>query len=252
MYSVVLIDDEEVILRGLKSVVDWGKFNCKIVGVADDGMEGIKRIEELNPDIIFTDICMPNMDGLDMLERMKLQLKNKEVTVMTGYGDLDYARQAIKYGVTRYLLKPSQIEEIEEALGCMVENLDERRGINKNKIDNYLVEQVIQYVESHYDERITLSDIADKNFVSVWHLSKLISKYCNKNFKDIVNEIRMKYAKKLLLDGNLKVYEVSEKVGITDITYFSKVFKKYNDCTPNEFRNQRKTNQSSLKKRNPK
>jgi len=240
MYSVVLIDDEEVILKGLRSVVDWEKYNCKIVGQADDGIEGIKLIEKVNPDIIFTDICMPNMDGLDMLERIKTQLKNKEVTVMTGYGDIEYARQAIKFGITRYLLKPSQLEEIEEALTCMKENLDDRRGVNRNKIDNYLVEQVMQYVESHFDEKITLSEIADKNFVSVWHLSKLISKYCNKNFKDIVNEIRMKHAKKFLLEGNYKIYEVSEKVGISDITYFSKVFKKYNSCTPNEFRNQRK------------
>jgi len=240
MYSVVLIDDEEVILKGLRSVVDWEKYNCKIVGQADDGIEGIRLIEKVNPDIIFTDICMPNMDGLAMVERIKTQLKNKEVTVMTGYGDLEYARQAIKFGVTRYLLKPSQLEEIEEALICMVENLDDRRGVNRNNIDNYLVKQVMNYVECHYDEKITLLEIADKNFVSVWHLSKLISKYCNKNFKDIVNEIRMKEAKKFLLEGNYKIYEVSEKVGISDITYFSKVFKKYNGCTPNEFRNKRK------------
>lgn len=240
MYRVVLIDDEEVILKGLRSVVDWEKYNCEVVGQANNGIEGIRLIERENPDIIFTDICMPTMDGLDMLERIKNQLKDKEVTVMTGHVDLEYARQAIKYGITRYLLKPSWLEEIEESLICMQENLDERRGVNRNKIDNYLVEQVLQYVESHYDEKITLSEIAEKNYVSVWHLSKLISRYCNKNFKDIINETRMKHAKKFLLEGNYKIYEVSEKVGISDITYFSKIFKKYAACTPNEFRNQRK------------
>lgn len=240
MYSVVLIDDEEVILNGLSSVVDWEKFGCEIIGRANDGVEGIKFIEKAEPDIIFMDICMPNMDGLEMLDRLKSRLKDKEITIMTGYGDLEYARQAIKYGITRYLLKPSQLEEIEEALASMVENLDARRGVYKNKIDNYVVEQVIAYVENHYDEKITLAEIADINFVSVWHLSKLISKYCNKNFKDIVNEIRMEKAKKLLLEKNYKIYEVSEKVGISDITYFSKVFKKYSGCTPNEYRNQRK------------
>lgn len=244
MYKVVLIDDEEIILRGLCDVVAWEKYNCKIVGKAYDGIEGIKLIEEVQPDIIFTDIRMPNKDGLYMLNRLKEQLKNKQVTIMTGFRDLEYAQQAIKIGITRYLLKPSEIEEIEEAIVCMVKNLEENQvhriePIEElDKTDNYLVNNVLDYIENNYNNKVTLAEIAAKNYVSVWHLSKLINKNCNKSFRELLNQTRIKHAKRILMEDNPKIYEVSEKVGITDITYFSKIFKKYTGMTANEYRNQ--------------
>ncbi|MFZ2537679.1 MAG: response regulator [Oscillospiraceae bacterium] len=238
MYKAVVIDDEAVIREGMCNLVPWGKYDCTVVGTADDGVEGGKLIREKNPDIIIVDICMPNQDGLSMLCDLKDVLPTKEITIMTGFGELDYARQAIKIGVTRYLMKPSQIDEIEEALYCMVENLNVRTGKTHNKIENHLVNAVLQYIEAHYNEKITLIEIAELNFVSVWHLSKLINKYCEKTFKELLNETRMRYARKFLQETNFRVYEVSEMVGVSDITYFSKIFKKYsNGVSPNEYRN---------------
>ncbi|MHC1750686.1 MAG: response regulator [Cellulosilyticaceae bacterium] len=239
MYRVVLIDDEEIILRGLQGVVEWQKYGCEIVGTADDGVSGLALIQNIKPDIIFTDIRMPEKDGLEMLEALKSELKEMQVTIMTGFRDLEYAQQAIKLGITRYLLKPSQIEEIEEAILCMVENIEEKRGYLRQQTDNYLVNNVLDYIDRHYSDKVTLAEIAEQNYVSVWHLSKLINKYCNKNFRELLNEIRMEHAKHFLLEDNSKVYAVSERVGITDITYFSRVFKKYVGVTPNEYRNQR-------------
>lgn len=244
MYKVVLVDDEEIILRGLCDVVPWEKYNCKIIGRADDGQEGIKLIKSTQPDIIFTDIRMPNMDGIEMLYAVKEQLKGKQVTIMTGFRDLEYAQQAIKLGVTRYLLKPSEMEEIEEAILCMIQHLDdnkenrEQRIKEPDKTENYMVNNVLDYIESAYNSKMTLADIAEKNYVSVWHLSKLINKYCHKSFRELLNQTRIKYAKELLTGSNVKIYEVAENVGITDITYFSKIFKKYTGVTPNEYRNQ--------------
>jgi YesN/AraC family two-component response regulator len=244
VYKVVLVDDEEIILRGLCDVVPWEKYNCKIIGKADDGQEGIKLIKSTQPDMIFTDIRMPNMDGIEMLYAVQEQLKSKQVTVMTGFRDLEYAQQAIKLGVTRYLLKPSEIEEIEEAILCMIQHLDEnkensrQRAKQPDKTENYIVNNVLDYIESAYNNKMTLADIAEKNYVSVWHLSKLINKYCHKSFRELLNQTRIKYAKELLTGSNAKIYEVAENVGITDITYFSKMFKKYTGITPNEYRNQ--------------
>ena len=238
MYKVVIIDDEFVIRDGMCSIVNWEKYDCEVVGTADDGLEGKKIIETLQPDIIFVDIHMPNCDGLKMLEALKDTIKDTQVTIMTGFGEFTYAKQAIKLGVTRYLMKPSQMDEIEDAMACMVENLNIKTGKLYFKTENFLVNSVLKAVDERYDMKLTLTDIAEENQVSVCHLSKLISKYCDKTFKEILNETRIKSAKKILLSTNLKVYEVSEKVGITDVTYFSKIFKKYADgMLPNEYRN---------------
>ena len=238
MYKVVIIDDEYVIRDGMSTIVDWAKYDCEVVGTADDGVEGKKIIEKLQPDIIFTDIKMPNCDGLQMLESLGDVLKNKEVAIMTGFGEFEYAKKAIKLGVTRYLMKPSQMDEIKDAMVCMVENLDSKTGKSHYNTENFLANSVLKSIEERYSEKLTLTIIAEENEVSVSHLSKLTNKYCGKTFKELLNETRIKYAKKILIETNLKVYEVSEKVGITDVTYFSKIFKKYSSgMLPNEYRN---------------
>ena len=129
MYKVVLVDDEPIIVEGLSRSVEWEKWNCKVVATAHDGLEGRKIIEEVNPDIVFMDICMPEMNGLVMIAAINSQFPDLEVSVLTGFRDFEYAREAIRLGVTRFLLKPSNMDEIEEAISVMCENL-KRKGIS--------------------------------------------------------------------------------------------------------------------------
>ena len=83
MYKVVLVDDEHLILEGLKRVVPWEKMGCCVTGTASDGMSGMQLIRETAPDIVFTDIRMPNMDGLTMLAALKSEYPHMQVTVLT-------------------------------------------------------------------------------------------------------------------------------------------------------------------------
>ena len=123
MYKVVLIDDEDIIVEGLKKVIDWAKFGCEVVATASDAKSGALAIREYKPDILFTDIKMPNLDGLTMLAGLKGESPEMQITVLTGYRDFEYAKRAVNIGVTRFLLKPSKMNELEEALRTMTENL---------------------------------------------------------------------------------------------------------------------------------
>ena len=116
MYKVMLVDDEPIIVEGLSRSIAWEKWNCRIVATAHDGLEGKNLIEKEQPDIVFMDICMPEMDGLAMIAAINSQFPNLEVCVLTGYRDFEYAKEAIRLGVTRFLLKPSNMDELEEAL----------------------------------------------------------------------------------------------------------------------------------------
>ena len=124
MYKVVLVDDEHLILEGLRRVVPWEKMGCCVTGTASDGMSGMQIIRETAPDIVFTDIRMPNMDGLTMLAALKSEYPHMQVTVLTAYRDFAYAQQAIRLGVCRYLCKPSKMDELTEAVQAMTALLD--------------------------------------------------------------------------------------------------------------------------------
>ncbi|MEG2455869.1 MAG: response regulator, partial [Oscillospiraceae bacterium] len=89
MYKVVIIDDEAIIVEGLKKVVDWSAHGCQVVGTGHDAASGAAAIRQLEPDIVFTDIKMPGNDGLTMLAGLKGEFPHTQITVLTGYRDFE-------------------------------------------------------------------------------------------------------------------------------------------------------------------
>ena len=136
MYRVVLVDDERLILRGLSTVVPWAELGCEVAGTAHDGADGLEQIRKLRPDIVLTDIRIPNMDGLTMLAAIRSEFPEIQMSVLTAYRDFDYARQAITLGVCRYLLKPSDLEELKDAVRQMVSRLDTMPRLREETTDD--------------------------------------------------------------------------------------------------------------------
>ncbi len=249
MYRVMLVDDEPIIVEGLMRSVEWEKWNCRVVATANDGVEGKRLIEEERPDIVFLDICMPEMDGLRMIASIHSEFPNLEVCVLTGYRDFEYAREAIRLGVTRFLLKPSNMDEIEEAIEVMRANLqkkgnfgdsepkDEAEESKESSSSSFIVKNALAYIEENYTQKLTLSEVAEKNYVSQWHLSKLLNRHTGQSFSDILNHVRIERAKELLKDPALRIGDISEQVGFLDMAHFSRVFKKQEGVSANEYRN---------------
>ena len=242
MYRVVLIDDERLIVEGLKKVVKWADYRCEVVATASDAVSGAAAIRQFQPHILFTDIRMPGDDGLTMLAGLKSEYPDMQVIVLTGYRDFQYAQEAIRLGVTRFLLKPSKMADINEALRAVTERLDkavpaEESDEQREHSGSFLVRQATAYIESHYAEKLTLQDVADACFVSQRHLSKLLNKHTDGNFYDVLNAVRIDVAKRLLRDPSLKIGEIGEKVGYADTAHFARVFKKLTGMSANEYRN---------------
>lgn len=192
-YKVVIIDDEPIIVKGLSKVVQWEKYGCELIGSAEDGASGIETIRELRPDMIISDICMPGMDGLTMIAALKSEFPEMEICILTGFRDFDYAQRAVNLGVTRFLLKPSNMGQIEEALQAMVHNLKKRTTRHEKPSDteeggpeegasSFIVKNALAYIEENYEQHLSLSEVAEKIYVSQWHLSKLLNKYMKKVF----------------------------------------------------------------------
>lgn len=250
MYKVVIVDDEPIIVEGLAKVVDWEKYGCFLAGTAEDGMSGIQVIRRERPDMIITDISMPGMDGLTMIAALKSEFPEMEICILTGYREFEYAQKAITLGVTRFLLKPSNMGQIEEALQTMAHNLKKRSVLYAGKRESeirepeegassFIVTNAVSYMKENYASHLTLSDVADKIYVSQWHLSKLLNKYKKKSFSEVLNQIRVDRAKELLRDPALRIGDIAEQVGFLDMAHFSRVFKKYEGISANEYRNTR-------------
>ena len=240
MYRVVLIDDEPLITEGLRKIVSWEKYHCEVVGTAEDAVSGAELIRSLQPHILFTDIRMPGDDGLTMLAGLRSEFPEMQVAVLTGYREFSYAQEAIRLGVTRFLLKPSRMDEIHEALDAMTARLSSGNTEETAESENagsFLINQATAYMQKHYAEKLTLQDVAAACYVSQWHLSKLMNRHTGKSFYDILNTLRIRAAKDLLKDPGLRISDIGEMVGYADTAHFAKVFKKLVGMSANEYRN---------------
>lgn len=201
-------------------------------------------IRKHKPNIVLTDIRMPNMDGLSMIAALQSEFPNMQISVLTAFRDFDYAQQAIRLGVSRYLLKPSNMDDLREAIMHMIETLKtlpqqeetDETGSVQSEAGNFVARAALQYIREHYTEHISLSDVAESVYVSPWHLSKLINGCLGQSFFDIVNGLRIAQAKELLMDPSLKVHEIALKIGYSDVAHFSKNFKKAVGVSPMEYR----------------
>ncbi len=246
MFRVILIDDEPLIVEGLKKVVRWEEYQCTVVATAEDAEKGAELIRTLQPDILFTDIRMPGVDGLTMLAGLRSEFPDLQVTVLTGFRDFAYAQEAIRLGVARFLLKPSKMDEIREALACMTARLEKKHTEQSTEQEepeerenagSFLVNRALDYLEEHYAEKLTLQEVADACYVSQWHLSKLLNRYTKKNFYDLLNNRRIRAAKELLADPSLRIGDIGEMIGYADPAHFARVVRKIAGMSANEYRN---------------
>ncbi len=147
--KVLVMDDEEKVCSLVCALILWDELGLELVGTAGDGIEGLKLIEEKNPDILITDIRMPSLDGLELIERAKSLNPNLQVIIISGYRQFDYAKQAIKFGVSDYLLKPIKQNELYNALKKMVTIYEDKKNYstylsNRDEIRSYYLINYLQ------------------------------------------------------------------------------------------------------------
>lgn len=137
--KVFLVEDEMVIRRGIKNSIDWEKEGYIFCGEASDGELAYPMIIKEKPDILITDIRMPFMDGLELCKLVKKELPNIKILILSGYDEFDYAKEAIRLGVTEYLLKPISSGKLLEALNGVSESI-RREKEDKDLVRKYMEE----------------------------------------------------------------------------------------------------------------
>ncbi|MDQ0300100.1 two-component system response regulator YesN [Salibacterium salarium] len=127
MWKVVIIDDDDSVLRGMKKIIPWETLDCEWGGEAKNGEAGSMLVRETEPDLIITDIYMPVKNGLDMIEELRQEGYDGKVIILSGYSDFEYARKAMRLSIDDYLSKPASRTTIEEVLTKVIGRLEERK-----------------------------------------------------------------------------------------------------------------------------
>jgi len=265
MISIVVVEDEVLLKKGLILTTDWESLGCKVVGDASNGCEGIEVITKLKPDIVITDIRMPGLDGVQMIEALQDKVET-EYIIISGYSEFEYARQALKLGVRDYLIKPINDDELIDAIKKACNTVRNKMQINKiqSRMDDIedsrimlfkeyfmnnfhtsqssYVEYALKYISENYKNNINIKEIADKLSISESHIFRLFKSEVGYSFIDYLTYYRVKKAIELLKDPMVRIYEIAEKVGYKDQRYFSVIFKKLVGVTPKEFKEQLNVN----------
>lgn len=137
MHSIMLVDNEAAIIKGLTNGMDWGKCGCRIAATAANGLKAVAQLQTGPVDIIISDIRMPGMDGLELAQWVQANMPRTKVILLTGFPDFDYAKQAINYRVVDFVLKPSTEENLaralEKAKRILLEEEDQQLTVQKLK-----------------------------------------------------------------------------------------------------------------------
>lgn len=243
---VLIVEDEDIIRKKLELLPSYSKYGMEVLESAKNGLEGLEKIKKYSPQLVITDIAMPLMDGLTMIKE-SLDYEYSAI-IISGYNDFSYAKAAIKYGVTDYILKPVDIDELNKSLLTAKNIYEMRRKFlkrekdvdilrlekNENKKSNLAVE-MISYIENNFREKISISDLEKILHYSESMLNRKFKEYTSITFNDYLNRTRIKESMKLLKETDLMVIDIAFLCGFSNQKYFSKVFKKFVGLSPKEF-----------------
>jgi two-component system response regulator YesN len=249
--QAIIIDDEHWIREGLSQHVAWDSLGIQLVQVFQDGLQAAHYMENHPVNIVLTDIRMPNMTGLELVSRLR-EMENADparpktkVIFLSGFGDFKYAQEALRLGAMEYLLKPTDVEEIEEALKkamrlCAAEisqfQPETDHGKAQEEPGSYLIKKALQIMEESFREDVHLTQIANQLFVTSNYLSRLFRQETGKSFSDYLSQMRMDEARRLLNNSKLKIYQIGEAVGYPNPRYFSEWFQKQTGMSPGDYR----------------
>lgn len=239
--KLLVADDEDTIRNGIAKYIQLHTDRFDKIYLAANGQEAVDIIFRDKPDILFLDVQMPVMTGIEVMQEAKRAGILPYTMILSAYDEFKYCQQALRLGAKEYLLKPVRSSDILQMANQAADQLFGKAEEREPEITgekNYLVEQAKEYVAEHYYENLMLADVAQKVGISAGYLSTLFQKQLAKGFVDYLNEVRIEHACTYLRQNYLKVYEIAYRVGFKDEKYFSKVFKKVTGQSPSEYQKQ--------------
>lgn len=233
--KVMMIDDEPWVLVHLECLVDWRALGFRLCGSFQDCESALAQMLRDPPDILFIDISMPGISGLDFIRKLHETGLFPHTVVLTGFAEFTYVQDALRLGVVDYLLKPLS----EMKLTSILETL-KSRGRPSHSVEgvhvHYKLKKMLAYIDEYYSEKLSIQTLSEQFSMSATHCSHLFSRELGKSFSQYLLDVRMARAKALLSDTDTAVKSIVEMCGYTDYVHFHKTFSKHAGMTPAKYR----------------
>ncbi|WP_409340714.1 response regulator [Paenibacillus sp. MBLB4367] len=265
MFKLLIAEDVRIVRETLVRSIPWQSLGIVLLGAVENGEEVLAWLDREEPDLLLTDIGMPKMNGLELIEAVKARNPDIRCIILSGLNEFEHARQAIKLQVVDYILKPIDPEEIENIMARAVRELrkqrEERQALAfaeqsaKEKLPHLsaalppaewngslkkkkLVEQAIGHIEAGFHRKdFTLSEVAASVGLSEKYMNVLFKEVTGMTINHWIIRRRMEEAARLLKDPAIKIYAICDRIGYADQDHFRESFKKQFDLTPTEYRN---------------
>lgn len=250
MYKLLIVDDEPNIIKGIQCSLDWEAYGFGLIFSATDYQDAVKIAIETNPELAILDVCLGHTRGYDIINDLKeFQLKTAFIMI-SGYGEFEYAREAIRCGARDYLLKPvdrTQLEELVKKIvvrdlhGSVELTASPDRDVDPVLLVRYdslstMIRRVLQIVRVGYGQNINLKIVADKFKMNSTYLGQIFLKETHIKFSEYLMSYRMIKAKELIQTTGDKIVVVALAVGYTNLNYFYQHFRSYFNVSPTDLR----------------
>lgn len=237
MWKVMIADDENYMLEAMEHLIDWQKMDCQLVFKAPNGKILLEEVRKNPPNIIITDIKMPVVNGIEVAQYIYENNLPIKVIILSAYADFEYAQEAIKYDVCGYIIKTSVIEMLPEMIQKAIGKIPVTVKVAKEDGVYYsddILGRLQKYISRHYTEKLNLTQISGELHANGSYLSRLYKVKTGENLFDVINKMKLSKAKEYISQG-YRINEIAQMVGFDDVSYFSRVFRKYEGCSPREY-----------------
>ena len=244
MYSIMLVDDERPSRELFKLLINWEDAGFFISCEAVDGLDALDKYHIYKPDLIVTDIQMPAMDGLALIQKIKEENPAQLFIVLSCHELFDYARLALKLGVYDYLIKDSltaeellnTLEKVKKLLISSNVSLTISRHFTHMLNYSPRIRKIVEYMLQNFEKDISLNSLAELFNIHKTHLARIFKEETGVSIHEVILDLRIEKAKQLLYNSEMKISEIIEQIGFNSPQNFYMLFKKNTGLSPSEFR----------------